>query len=131
MLSCVKSLDICACPAQYACHAGTWRGHEQPACFERACRFFSEMRMKRTDLEKNKALKIMGKMKAATPPARFAGETVLDRREQRRLDQAAGLVSFPVKLTQPVIDALNARAAADGVSMNELVNRLLGQALEQ
>ncbi|WP_341668648.1 hypothetical protein [Alcaligenes sp. SDU_A2] len=87
--------------------------------------------MKRTDLEKNKALKIMGKMKAATPPARFAGETVLDRREQRRLDQAAGLVSFPVKLTQPVIDALNARAAADGVSMNELVNRLLGQALEQ
>ena len=88
--------------------------------------------MKRTDLEKNKALKLMGKMKAATPPARFAGEAVVpDRREQRRLDQAAGLVSFPVKLTQPVIDALRARAAAEGVAMNELVDRLLAQALER
>lgn len=92
---------------------------------------FDEMLMKRTDLEKNKALKLLGKMKAATPPARFAGEAaVLDRREQRRLDQAAGLVSFPVKLTQPVIDALNARAQAEEVPMNELVNRLLSQALE-
>lgn len=92
---------------------------------------FDEMLMKRTDLEKNKALKLLGKMKAAAPPARFAGEAVvLDRREQRRLDQAAGLVSFPVKLTQPVIDALNARAQAEEVPMNELVNRLLSQALE-
>ena len=53
-----------------------------------------------------------------------------DRREQRRLDQAAGLVSFPVKLTQPVIDAVRARAAEQGVSTNEVIDRLLAQALE-
>ncbi|MCX5589957.1 hypothetical protein [Alcaligenes endophyticus] len=87
--------------------------------------------MKRTDLEKNQALKLMGKMKAATPPTRFAGEAVVpDRREQRRLDQAAGLVAYPVKLTRPVIDALNARAAAQGMTTNELINGLLSQSLE-
>ncbi|HEU0230058.1 MAG TPA: hypothetical protein VFR20_05770 [Burkholderiaceae bacterium] len=87
--------------------------------------------MKKTDLEKQKALKLMGKLNAAVPPGRFAGaEPVVDRREQRRLDQAAGLVSFPVKLRQPLISALNAKAQADGVSVNELVNTLLAGALK-
>ncbi|MDS1141850.1 hypothetical protein RE432_15520 [Pusillimonas sp. SM2304] len=88
--------------------------------------------MKKTDLEKNKALKLMGKLKAATPPGRYAGTApVLDRREQRRLDQAAGLVPFPVKLQQPLIDALRARAAAEGMSINELTNALLASALKE
>jgi hypothetical protein len=56
---------------------------------------------------------------------------VPDRREQRRLDQAAGLVAFPVKLRQPLIDALRARADADGVPVNELVNVLLEAALRE
>lgn len=87
--------------------------------------------MKKTDLEKQKALKLMGKLNAGMPPARFAnGAAVPDRREQRRLDQAAGLVSFPVKLQQPVIDALRARAEADGVSVNDVVNTLLATALK-
>jgi len=87
--------------------------------------------MKKTDLEKHKALKIMGKLNASVPPGRFAGASAVpDRREQRRLDQAAGLVSFPVKLQQPVIDALRAKAEADGVSINELVNTLLADALK-
>jgi hypothetical protein len=87
--------------------------------------------MKRTDLEKQKALKIMGKLNAAVPPGRYAGAApVVDRREQRRLDQAAGLVSFPVKLHQPLIAALNAKAQADGVSVSELVNTLLTEALK-
>lgn len=87
--------------------------------------------MKKTDLEKHKALKIMGKLNAAIPPNRYAGSTPApDRREQRRLDQAAGLVSFPVKLRQPLIDALRAKAQADGVSTNELVNALLADALQ-
>lgn len=85
--------------------------------------------MKKTDLEKNKALKLMGKMQAALPPGRYAGAAVPDRREQRRLDQAAGLVPFPVKLRQPLIDALRAKAEADGVPINELVNTLLDEAL--
>ncbi|CAM4250758.1 hypothetical protein [Kerstersia similis] len=86
--------------------------------------------MKKTDLEKNKALKLMGKMQAALPPGRYAGAAVPDRREQRRLDQAAGLVPFPVKLRQPLIDALRAKAEADGVPINELVNTLLDEALK-
>ena len=86
--------------------------------------------MKKTDLEKHKALKIMGKLNAAIPPDRYAGAApVIDRREQRRLDQAAGLVSFPVKLQQPLIAALKEKAEADGVSVNELVNSLLAKAL--
>ncbi len=88
--------------------------------------------MKKTDLEKNKALKLMGKLKSATPLARYAGAApAADRREQRRLDQAAGLVPFPVKLRQPLIDALRAKAAADGVGTNEVINDLLAQALKE
>ncbi|NYT24640.1 hypothetical protein H0A73_13605 [Alcaligenaceae bacterium] len=87
--------------------------------------------MKKTDLEKNKALKLMGKLNAAIPPDRYAGAVpARDRREQRRLDQAAGLVSFPMKLRQPLITALQARAQAEGVSTNELVNTLLANALK-
>lgn len=87
--------------------------------------------MKKTDLEKNKALKIMGRLNAAIPPDRYAGGTPApDRREQRRLDQAAGLVSFPVKLRQPLITAIQSRAQAQGVSTNELVNALLAEALK-
>lgn len=90
---------------------------------------YNELFMKKTDLEKQKALKIMGKLNAAIPLGRYAGDATVDRREQRRLDQAAGLVSFPIKLRQPLITALNARAQADGVSVNDLVNTLLAQAL--
>jgi hypothetical protein len=90
------------------------------------------LRMKKTDLEKNKALKLMGKLNAATPPGRYAGAAATpDRREQRRLDQAAGLVPFPVKLRQPLIEALRARAEADGVAVNDLINTLLSAALEK
>jgi len=86
--------------------------------------------MKKTDLEKNKALKLMGQLKAATPPGRYAGAAAMpDRREQRRLDQAAGLVSFPIKLRQPLIDALRAKALAEEMTVNELVNTLLDKAL--
>ncbi|ARP83637.1 hypothetical protein CAL12_24385 [Bordetella genomosp. 8] len=87
--------------------------------------------MKKTDLEKNKALKLMGKLNAAVPPGRYGGATpAVDRREQRKLDQAAGLVPFPVKLKQPLIDALRARAQADGVGTNDIINTLLEDALK-
>lgn len=87
--------------------------------------------MKKTDLAKNDALKLMGKLNATLPPGRFAaGSTVPDRREQRRLDQAAGLVSFPVKLRQPLIDALRVKAERDGVTVNEALNAVLEAALK-
>jgi len=87
--------------------------------------------MKKTDLEKNKALKLMGDLRATATPQRFgnASSVVPDRREQRKLDQAAGLVSFPVKLRQPVIDALRARAAETDEPVNTLIDKLLTEAL--
>lgn len=82
-------------------------------------------------MEKLSAVKLLGNVKKAGTPQRFAADSaVADRREQRRLDQAAGLVSFPIKLTQPVIDAVRARATEQGVSTNEVIDRLLAQALD-
>lgn len=86
--------------------------------------------MKKTDLEKNKALKLMGQLKSSMPPSRYAGEAVPDRREQRKLDQAAGLVPFAVKLPQPLVDGLRAKAQADDVALNDLVGSLLEKALK-
>jgi hypothetical protein len=89
--------------------------------------------MKKTDIEKNKALKLMGDLKHAGTPARFGGGTAspaIDRREQRKLDQAQGLISFPLKLTQPLIDALRARAVEKDVTVNEVVAELLTSALK-
>ena len=86
--------------------------------------------MKKFDLEKNKAKKLMGQLNAPAPGRPVGSAAAPDRREQRRLDQAAGLVSFPVKLRQPVIDALRARAEADGVPVTELLDTLLAEALK-
>lgn len=90
--------------------------------------------MKKTDLEKNKALKLMGKMKQAPVPGRFGGDTnnpVPDRREQRKLDQAQGLVPFPVKLKQTLIDEVRRQAQERGVGTNEVMGELLERALAQ
>ncbi|MET0186113.1 MAG: hypothetical protein ABW210_11720 [Achromobacter sp.] len=89
--------------------------------------------MKKTDLEKNKALKLMGDLKHAQTPARFgqgAAAPAIDRREQRRLDQAAGLVSFPVKLPQDLIEQLRTRAQTSGEPINDVVAALLTSALK-
>ena len=83
--------------------------------------------MKRTDLDKNKALKLMGQMRGALPPGRFAAGSgdVPDRREQRKLDQAAGLVAFAVKLNSDLIKQLQAQAEQEGIALNDLVDRVL------
>lgn len=89
--------------------------------------------MKKTDLEKNKALKIMEKMKKGATPGRFStdsGLSAVDKREQRRKDQAAGLVSFPVKLKQEHIDAIHALAAQQETSVNDVMAALLDKALK-
>lgn len=88
--------------------------------------------MKKTDLEKNKGLKLAGKLAQSATPARFAAASAApDRREQRRLDQAAGLVAFATKLPQDLLKELNEKAQHEAVPLNELVARLLRQALDQ
>lgn len=87
--------------------------------------------MKKTDLEKNKGLKIMGQMRQAGSPSRFgaAAQAVPDRREQRKLDQAAGLVPFAVKLPQDLVTRLRERAEAEHRPLHELTAALLDAAL--
>ena len=58
------------------------------------------MSMKKTDIIKNLAARIDGQMKSAGVPGRFGqgAAQMVDKREQRRIDSAAGLVPFACKL---------------------------------
>ena len=91
------------------------------------------MTMKKTDLAKSKGLKIAGQMRQAGVPGRFgqASAQVPDRREQRKLDQAAGLVPFAAKLHEDVIKQLQELAAASGQSVNEVADRVIRAGLKQ
>jgi hypothetical protein len=90
------------------------------------------MSMKKTDLAKNLALKISGQMKGAGVPGRFAqgAADVVDRREQRKRDAAAGLVPFACKLPAELVKLLNERAAGHEGGVNALVAQLLGKGLQ-
>ena len=85
--------------------------------------------MKKTDLEKNMALKIDGRMRHAGTPERFAGGAVPDRKEQRKLDQAKGLVPFAVKLDAQLVGDIRALAELRQTGLNELVDELLRKGL--
>jgi len=88
--------------------------------------------VKKTDLEKNKGLKIANDMKhaAAVRGGGGQGEKVVDRREQRRLDQAAGLVPFACKLDGKLAARLQelAKDHPGGINglMGEVVTKGLG-----
>ena len=88
--------------------------------------------MKKTDLEKNKGLKINSAVKRSGTPGRFGKDagSVLDRREQRKLDQALSLVPFAVKLDGGLVRRLRALAEARRTELNELVAELLKSGLE-
>ena len=85
--------------------------------------------MKKTDLEKNKGQKILGKIQQGGTPARFAGAAPLDRREQRRIDQALGLIPFAVKLNSELVQRVHAHAAAHALQLNDAVAALLAAGL--
>ena len=89
------------------------------------------MSMKKFELEKVKALKIGGQMRAAGVPDRFAqgANAATEKREQRRLDSAAGLVPFACKLPAELVKTLQARAAADEGGLNAVVAALLTKSL--
>jgi hypothetical protein len=89
------------------------------------------MTMKPTELQKYNALKIVNKMKKAATPDRFGGtaSAVPDRREQRRLDQAAGLIPFAVKLNRELVAQIHVLAAERKTGINETVAELLRKGL--
>jgi len=89
------------------------------------------MSMKKTDLVKQLAKKLDGRMKTAGIPGRFAqgAAEVVDRREQRKRDAAAGLVPFACKLPAELVKQLHERAAAHDGGVNALVADALRKAL--
>lgn len=87
--------------------------------------------MKKTDLEKNKGLKIAHEMKhAAAVRGGGAGQAAtLARREQRKLDQQAGLVPFACKLEGKLAARLQELAKEHPGGMNGLVAEVLEKGL--
>jgi hypothetical protein len=89
------------------------------------------MNMKKTDLEKNKAKKIDGSMRAAGIPGRYGqgAAGVLDKRERRSRDAAAGLVPFACKLPAELLKLLQQRGAAHPGGIEKLTAELLAAGL--
>jgi hypothetical protein len=89
------------------------------------------MSMKKSDLDKQLGRKIGGHMKRAGVPGRFAhaAADVPDRREQRRLDAAAGLVPFACKLPADLAARLRELSAGRDDGLNGVVAELLRKAL--
>lgn len=85
--------------------------------------------MKKTDLYKNLASKVDRQMKQAGTPDRFGQGAMLDRKEQRKLDQAKGLIPFAVKLDAQLAEELRVLAASREGGLNELVDALLRKGL--
>ncbi len=86
--------------------------------------------MKKTGMAKSDAKKLMGKLVAPGTAGFGQGEAaVVDRREQRKRDQALGLVPFAVKLNSALVLQLQAQAKERGVDLNEVVADVLTKGL--
>ncbi len=88
--------------------------------------------MKKTDLEKHKGLKINSSVNRFGTPGRFGKDASvpLERRHQRKLDQALGLVPFAVKLNGDLVKQVQALALERRTGLNEVVAELLKKGLE-
>ena len=88
--------------------------------------------MKRAALEKSKGKKIDRQMNQPAVPGRFGqtGAVVVDRREQRKRDQALGLVPFAIKLDGDLVKQLHTLAQERGTGLNELTAELLKKGLK-
>ena len=89
------------------------------------------MSMKKTDLVKQLANKLDGRMKTSGVPGRFAegSAEVVDRREQRRRDNAAGLVPFACKLPADLVKRIHDKAAAHEGGVNAWLAETLEKSL--
>ena len=87
--------------------------------------------MKKTDLEKLKGLKITGQIGKTVKPSVFGKNEAPSpkRREQRKLDQAQGLVPFACKLDGELVKQLQALARQREAGLGEVVTELLKKAL--
>lgn len=86
--------------------------------------------MKKTDLAKNDAKKLMNQMGAKSATFGAAGKAVApDRREQRERDRALGLVPFAVKLNSELVARLQQLSKERETDLNQLVAELLKKGL--
>lgn len=86
--------------------------------------------MKKTDLAKSDAKKLMNQMGAKGAAFGATAQTPApDRREQRERDRALGLVPFAVKLNSGLVSQLQALSKERGVELNELVAQVLQKGL--
>lgn len=90
------------------------------------------MNMKKTDLARLAGLKLDAAMRGQATPGRFgqAAAALPDRKAQRRLDAAAGLVPFACKLPAELAEQLRQRAASHEGGLNALVAELLAKGLQ-
>ena len=88
--------------------------------------------MKKTDLEKNKGLKINSGVNRFGTPGRFGKDAAvpMQRREQRKLEQSLGLVPFAVKLNGDLVKQIQALSQSRQAGLNEIVAELLKRGLE-
>ena len=89
------------------------------------------MSMKKTDLVRQLESKLEDQRKRSPTPGRFgpAGAAPPDKKEQRRVDAAAGLVAFACKLPAPLAQRLRERADAHDGGLNALMVALLERSL--
>lgn len=86
--------------------------------------------MKKTDLAKSDAKKLMNQMSAKGAAFGAAAKAAVpDRREQRERERALGLVPFAVKLNGNLVQRLQQLSKESGVEMNQLVAELLEKGL--
>jgi hypothetical protein len=88
--------------------------------------------LKKADLEKSKGKKIDRLMNRPPTPGRFGqgAAVVVDRREQRKRDQALGLVPFAIKLDGELVKQLHTLAHERKTGLNELTAELLKKGLK-
>ena len=89
------------------------------------------MSAKKTDLTRQLESKLEGQRQRAGVPGRFAQDAAAlpDRKAQRRIDAAAGLVPFACKLPAPLAQQLRERADQHEGGINALMADLLARGL--
>lgn len=90
--------------------------------------------MKKTDLEKLAGRRIENAQQRSGPPPRFGTASTtapVSRRDQRRIDQAQGLIPFAVKLESTLAEQVRSLAASRAASVDEVVAELLRKGLER
>jgi hypothetical protein len=88
--------------------------------------------LRKADLDRSKGKIIDRQMSQPQPAGRFGQDAAVavDRREQRKRDQALGLVPFAIKLNSDLVKQLHALAQQRETSLNELVAELLNKGLK-